>query len=445
MSKSFINTWSLAFHDDELEEQFRLENVHSEFRFVRVFLILVLFFNVAFIVKDSIFTGERDLISLKVNAFFIMPVYVVLTVMVFRFKHLYQNSSFYSLASFICMFTILSQLLILYLNGGNGESIDSIILIVVFGSFMFSGVHYRQVIVLAPLVFVSVVFSLLALFDLSLIRVINVTLLYMMALGGLVLVKYQIERHNRLCFNKASSLMTDEKEIKESYLRINALSEMRKDLIAILAHDVRSPLAALQNVLSLAKDGSLSQEETQEYLEMVEQQASTVNFLINDILIWIKSQSEEADFEKGAVNLSSIIEDLKFLFDKAFEEKQIDFRVSIAVDNVYGQPDMIKTILRNFISNAIKFSKPGSSIVLESRPEGSSVRLSVRDHGEGMTKDELSKLKNTFNTKLGTRKEKGVGLGLKICRALLQAHKSNLDIISQPGDGTTISFLLSRA
>ncbi|MCV9388377.1 sensor histidine kinase [Reichenbachiella ulvae] len=445
MSKSFINTWSLHFHDEEIEESFRLDNIQFESRLVKIFLLMLIGFNAIYAAKDFYFTEQRDLISLQFQVFFILPVYVAMSVYTNRFKHLFQNFSFYSFAVFLCVFTIVSQLCMLYLNGDNGKGLDSIVLIAIFGSFIFSGILYRQMLGIVPFVLVVLIIFLVFLFELPLVRIINVSLIYTMAICASLLTKYQIERQRRLSYNRAASLMSDEKDIKESYLRINALSEMRRDLIAILAHDVRSPLASLQGVLSLTKSGSLSPEESREYLEKVEQQVSTVNFLVNDILIWIKSQSDEADFEKGPVNLSSIIEDLKFLFLDAFEEKQIEFKVSLTIDNVYGQPDMIKTILRNFISNAIKFSDKGTAIVLESRPEGSKVRISVRDHGMGMTADELAKLKNTFNTKLGTRKEKGMGLGLKICRALIQAHKSNLEVISQPNEGTTMSFLLNRA
>lgn len=445
MSKSFLNTWSLHFHDEEIEENFRLENVHFESKLVKIFLLMLIAFNAIYAIKDFYFTDQRDMVSLQFQVFFVMPVYIVMSVFTYRFKHLYSNISFYSFAVFLCVFTIITQMTMLYLNGDNGQGLDSIVLIAIFGSFIFSGILFRQMLGIVPFVLIVLIVFLVFLFDLTPIRIINVSLIYLMAICASLLTKYQIERQRRLSYNRAASLMSDEKDIKESYLRINALSEMRRDLIAILAHDVRSPLASLQGVLSLTKSGSLTPEESRVYLDKVEQQVSTVNFLVNDILIWIKSQSEEADFEKGPVNLSSIIEDLKFLFLEAFEEKQIEFRVSLAIDNVYGQPDMIKTILRNFISNAIKFSEKGTAIVLESRPEGSKVRLSVRDHGVGMTDEELSKLKNTFNTKLGTRKEKGMGLGLKICRALIQAHKSNLDVISQPQEGTTMSFLLNRA
>ncbi|PIB37049.1 hypothetical protein BFP72_17380 [Reichenbachiella sp. 5M10] len=446
MSKSFINTWNLEFHDEEIEERFRSYNIGFEIRFVKFFLGMLLLFNTIFAAKDYFFyVEERHVVSVYWQALLIVPIYVLLVLMVMRSSQAFLVRHFYQLAWFLFVFTIGSQLLLLHLNGTQGFGINSTMIIVVFGTYLFSGILYRHALFLTPLLMVVVVFFLIYVLDFEVYETGNSILSYVMVLSGLIVIKYQIERQNRLSFNQAEMQSLEDTKIKENYLRVNALSQMRKDLIAILAHDVRSPLASLHGVLQLAKEGDLTEEETMGYIERIETQVSSVNFLINDILIWIKSQSDEADFEKGPFNLSSVIEDLKFLFAEQLEDKGILLQVNLEEDDVYGQPDMIKTILRNFVSNAIKFSSSNDTIYLESKRDGDKVLLSVRDEGVGMSSTELKRLKNTFASKLGTGKEKGMGLGLKICRALIRAHKSTLTIESEPAQGTKISFDLERA
>ncbi|UXP33472.1 HAMP domain-containing histidine kinase [Reichenbachiella agarivorans] len=444
MSKSFINTWSLQFHDDELEAGFRLFNIRTEIRYVKYFLILLVLFNGIYAIKDYYFFHQRHIESILWQVFVFIPLYLLFIWLVTRMEKGHYIDRPYLIPIIIFFFTILSQLWLIKTSGNGLSGIHSIMLLVVFGSFVFSGIMYGHSLILAPITLLGIILAVVF-FDDS-YELVNTTMLYIMTLSGLTLTKYQIERQNRLSFNRTELLAEEDTRIKESYLRVNSLSEMRKDLIAILAHDVRSPLASLHGVLELAKGGDLTQDETMEYIGKIETQVSTVNFLINDILIWIKSQSDEADFEKGPVNISSVVEDLKFLFSEAFEEKEILFRVNLEVDDVFGQPDMIKSILRNFISNAVKFSSKDDTITLQSVAAPSNkVRISVIDEGVGISPQDLVKLKSTFATKLGTKNEKGIGLGLKICRALILAHKSSLEVQSEVNKGTVMSFELNRA
>ncbi|SHK02082.1 Signal transduction histidine kinase [Reichenbachiella agariperforans] len=406
---------------------------------------MLILFNLVYGLKDLLLGNERDSISIYFQFFVILPVYLVLTVLVFRFSGFLDTRYFYWLANFLCLFTIGSQLYMLNLNGTNGMGINSVFLIAVFGSFIFSGILLKHMLLIVPVFVISLILSLFTWFDFDTISIINTCLIYLITITGLLVTKYHLEQQSRLNFNKTESLLVDERMLKESYLRINSLSVMRKDLIAILAHDVRSPLASLQGVLQLAKDGSLSQEETLYYIDKVENQVSTVNFLINDILVWIKSQTEGADFEKGAFNISSLVEDLKYLFAADFEEKEIRFQVNLFEDNAFGQPDMIKTVLRNLISNAIKFSAAGDTITLESKSVEGKVSIAIIDEGVGMSEKVMKKLRTTFSSQLGTRNEKGIGIGLKICRALILAHKSKMEISSVQNEGTVISFLLDPA
>ncbi|RJE71620.1 hypothetical protein BGP76_05895 [Reichenbachiella sp. MSK19-1] len=442
MSNSFLNSRNLQFYEEEVEESFRRQNIATETNFVKYFLLMLILFNLVYGLKDLLLGNERDIISIYFQFFVILPVYLVLTVLVFRFSDFLDTRYFYWLANFLCLFTIGSQLYMLNLNGTNGMGINSVFLIAVFGSFIFSGILLKHMLLIVPVFVISLILSLFTWFDFDTISIINTCLIYLITITGLLVTKYHLEQQSRLNFNKTESLLVDERMLKESYLRINSLSVMRKDLIAILAHDVRSPLASLQGVLQLAKDGSLSQEETLYYIDKVENQVSTVNFLINDILVWIKSQTEGADFEKGAFNISSLVEDLKYLFAADFEEKEIRFQVNLFEDNAFGQPDMIKTVLRNLISNAIKFSAAGDTITLESKSVEGKVSIAIIDEGVGMSEKVMKKLRTTFSSQLGTRNEKGIGIGLKICRALILAHKSKMEISSVQNEGTVISFLL---
>ncbi|MFY0625535.1 MAG: HAMP domain-containing histidine kinase [Reichenbachiella sp.] len=443
MLKSFVNSINLNFHDRELEMRFRKHLINEDSTFIKYFLILVLSFNIMYAFRDLFFYSTREEISVQVQLFVVLPFYVISMVLL-QTKRPKPKFHFIHTLS-ICLFTIFSQLLLLVLNGNDGLSIKSVMIIALFGAYTYSGILYKHALYLTPLVITAICVYIYVLFDYGTVERINIIFIYIMAITGVVSVNYRIEYHQRMNFHKSEVMQEEDGKLKESYLRINALSELRKDLIAVLAHDVRTPIANLQSALHLAKVGDLNEEESQNIFQKIEKQVGMVGFLINDILVWIKSQNEVVDLKLSKTDIAETINELWFLFNDQFTDKEIQLKLNIEEKLVYCQPDMLKSILRNLISNAIKFTPSGASITLESKKESGKVTILVIDEGIGMSEEQVKNWKTSFESGLGTKNEKGIGLGLKICHAMIKTHRTKLTIESTLNKGTKIGFSLDPA
>ncbi|MGL1885038.1 MAG: HAMP domain-containing histidine kinase [Reichenbachiella sp.] len=445
MKNSFYKNGWLTFRDRDFESGFRVFLKKSEIALIEKVVFALFLFNFIYFLKDTFFYTGRDPESMLFQGIVILPVYAALFAFIWFYKSKIRVGGFFFITSFFCVFTILSQLILTLLNGTDGGSLSNIMVITTFAAYIFSGIIFRHLLMVTPFVVLSFLGVILFAFDFDKHEQINLILIYIMTFVTIIWYKFNNEKQLRNSFNQSELMQLEDSQIKESYLEMNAMSEMRKDLISILAHDVRSPLANLHSVISLTKDEDLTIDESKSMMVELESQVDKVEFLINDILVWIKSQSNDAHLEMGTVNLPSITEDLNFIFSDIFKDKGIEFKLDLRASCVFGQEDMIKTVLRNLIGNAIKFSRKGNTITLSSRLEKGLVKVAISDEGVGMNESAIKKIKKTFSTTLGTNSEKGIGLGLKICQAIVRTHKSTLEFKSEVDKGTEVSFFLGEA
>jgi len=440
MKDSFYNPITLGFYDSNSELGFRKQLKKNDISLIQKLVFFLFLFNAIYALKDYFFYTTRDIKSVIFQALVVLPIYAILYAIIWRCRSSINVRVFYSVTGFLCLFTVLSQLILTILNGTNGNPLYGIIIIITFASYLFSGVLFKQSLIITPILLSCSAYAIIALFEIDSLGIINLTLIYVMTFLTIFFFKYKIELNMRIAFNQAETLQQEGSELKENYQQANAISELRKDLIAILAHDVRAPIANLNTVLSLSKS-NLTPEETLYMMSEIEQQVGKVGVLIDDILFWIKSQSEDTEIKMSQLDLHLITEDLKFMFSDIFEDKKIKFEVDIQNNHAIGHPDMIKAVLRNLISNAIKFSSAGDLITLFSKEQGAKVRIGIKDHGVGMDQETVKNIKKKFSSRLGTNQEKGTGIGLNICEALIKSHKSSLNFESSVGEGTRLTVL----
>ena len=442
MSESYISVFSLEFYDPKIEEAFQRKLINLEARYISIFIGLLVFFNSLYLIADLILPSSRALISIQFQGFVVIPFY---TILFFLFKFNRSHIDRYNiLAIALCLFTIGSQMTMLILNEGTGDGMKSIMIVAVVSSYFFAGVNYKFLLYFTPLIIISMVLALILEWNIGLVSLIQVLMLYMMIFVGVLLIKYRSEYHHRKDFYKTKIIEDDGEVLKATLKKVNSLSGLRKNIISVLAHDIKSPLSNLQSILQLTQNETITIDETKSYFNKLEQQVKSVNFLVNDILVWVKSQSEEAEMEWMSLDLNNCFEDITFIFKQVLEEKRIQLVSGIKISEINCQPEMIKAVLRNLVSNAIKFSQEGSIITLSSEKVEGKIRLSVADQGVGMNSEQLAKLKHTFSSSMGTHMEPGTGLGLKICQTLVHAHHSQLRIDSNINKGTRISFDLAQ-
>ncbi len=245
-------------------------------------------------------------------------------------------------------------------------------------------------------------------------------------------------RNNRLLTEKNLEIQRQ----KEQLTHLNATKDK---LFSIIAHDIRSPFNSLESTLQLLHDGFLSQEETQAIVPELLRKVHQTSALLHNILHWAKSQMGGIVAKPERIDLQRIANDLVAAFQSAAQEK------NIRLENRIGRPHQVKAdkgmtelILRNLISNAIKFTPIGGKVTVEAMTETNKVVVSVKDTGMGMTAEQQARLfdmKTHFSTS-GTANEVGTGLGLLLCKEFVDRNEGRIWVESQVGRGSSFNVSL---
>lgn len=236
-------------------------------------------------------------------------------------------------------------------------------------------------------------------------------------------------------------------ELKIKTTELNDLNISKDKFFSIIAHDLKNPFNVLVSYTSLLKT-DLEMFSTEELKQIVTDlnQASENGFnLLQNLLLWTRTQTNRIHIFKSKFNLSEVFEKVKALVDLNLLSK--DQKLTIVVDPervAYADKDMIATIVRNLVFNAIKFSPKGSEIILKATETEAGLQIDVIDSGVGIPPETIKKLfRIDTNTSLqGTEGETGTGLGLVICREFVEKHNGQIWVESELGKGSVFSFTL---
>jgi signal transduction histidine kinase len=217
--------------------------------------------------------------------------------------------------------------------------------------------------------------------------------------------------------------------------------------LSIIAHDLRSPFSSIIGILELLKMSleEFNKAEVEKYVDIVYKSANNTLILLDNLLVWAVSQNKEKNFKPVKINLYELlreeIENLRTLAG----QKQITINHSVDPEiNVTADLQMVKTILRNLISNAIKYSNTNGKITINASEEKQYVEVAVKDNGTGISteiKKKLFKIDSLYSTP-GTNNEKGTGLGLSLCKEFVELHGGNITVESEAGKGSMFAFTL---
>jgi PAS domain S-box-containing protein len=233
------------------------------------------------------------------------------------------------------------------------------------------------------------------------------------------------------------------KEDKRELLQLN----LNKDrFISILGHDLKNPL---NNILGfsevLIEDiCNLHTDEIEEIAKNINKSAKITVKLLEDILMWARTQQGVILFKPQILNFRDICKNILEVLKPNADAKNIVINYSSDQINVFADNDMLKTVLRNLVSNAIKFTYTGGTISIKAEQTDSKVTISVSDNGIGIPPDNLAKLFNiseVLSTK-GTTGETGTGLGLLLCKEFVEKHQGKIWVESEVGKGSDFKFTL---
>jgi signal transduction histidine kinase len=239
---------------------------------------------------------------------------------------------------------------------------------------------------------------------------------------------------------------TTEKNNAENYaLELKELIKTKDKLYSIISHDLRSPFNNIIGLSELLNDERNSSEETKKYSALLNSTANNALIMFDNLLNWTKSHSEQFVLKLRNVKLSTIINDVIDTSKSIAQIKNIELIVNQSEDiSAYTDANIVTIILRNLISNAIKFTEVGGQIVLKVIPNKKSVEITIDDNGIGMGEEKIQTLFDiTSNTTSdGTAKEKGTGLGLVLCKELVQKLGGDIWVKSEIGVGSSFTFTL---
>jgi PAS domain S-box-containing protein len=238
-----------------------------------------------------------------------------------------------------------------------------------------------------------------------------------------------------------------ENALRESYKRLRQLNIDKDRFISILGHDLKNPfnnLLGLSEVL-IEDIRKLDVNEIENIANDINKSARTTYKLLEDILMWARTQQGKIPFSPQILGFAAICYDAVEVLKPNADAKNIAINYSAADHiNVFADIDMLKAVLRNLISNAIKFTNNGGTIRITAEQSDSNVTISVSDNGIGITPDALTKLFDIAEviTTKGTAKETGTGLGLLLCKDFVEKHNGRIWVESEVGKGSVFKFTL---
>ncbi|WP_052741701.1 hybrid sensor histidine kinase/response regulator [Kiloniella litopenaei] len=245
---------------------------------------------------------------------------------------------------------------------------------------------------------------------------------------------------------QAADLVLLAENLSEAHDKLARLNEQKDKFFSIIAHDLKGPFNALLGFSSLlsGQGETLSPEKTKEYGTLVHQSAEQVFKLLENLLEWSLLQMGRMKYEPGPVELKDVIQANKVLFTTAADKKGITFICNPTDYIALADYNMIDTIIRNLINNAIKFTPEGGTVTIDTRNNGDFIELEVSDTGIGIAPDQVSKLfrlDENISTK-GTDGEIGTGLGLHLCKDLIEHQGGKIHVLSDRKQGATFRITL---
>ncbi|MBK9097258.1 MAG: PAS domain S-box protein [bacterium] len=247
--------------------------------------------------------------------------------------------------------------------------------------------------------------------------------------------------------------ITKRKKFEEQLIKyteeLKLLNASKDKFFSIISHDLRSPfnsLLGLTEYISQSYD-EMTPQDIKSSISSIYNSSRQVYSLILNLLEWSMIQSGRIKVDKTIINLKELGNEIKNLYEETAKQKTLELSININEEIfVYADKYMIDTIIRNFVSNSIKFTNPGGKIIVKGIINGDNAEVSVTDSGIGISTENqknLFRIDEQFRRE-GTAKEKGTGLGLILCKEFIEKNNGVLWVESEEGKGSRFSFTVPR-
>ena len=242
-------------------------------------------------------------------------------------------------------------------------------------------------------------------------------------------------------------IIRQKEELEKQKRELIELNATKDKFFSIIAHDLRSPIATLISLSEMLRTDIdlLTVDETHEILASLHDLSKNHLKLLDNLLQWARMQTGRMEPAPEKFNLAAIIEEVIGFYKVTAFEKQVNLVSAVEGDiSVFADKNMIRTVLRNLVSNALKYTAMGGEVVIGFKPLPERVEVYVRDNGLGIPSemvDKLFDLDKNFST-VGTANEKGTGLGLILCKEFIEKNGGSIYVKSERGFGSTFRFTL---
>jgi signal transduction histidine kinase len=304
-------------------------------------------------------------------------------------------------------------------------TLPNVFLLLMYMAMTFSGLRFRIAVILNFSVFI--VFVLHALYENNLYHQSQFpnlsTNLLLSAIAGAF-----IENDKRFNYRQYTNLLGQKNMFDE-------LNQQKSKIISILSHDIAAPLRSLSGLLDMHKTNSLTQQEFETYLPDVRARLDNASSLVYSLVRWSKSQIEGFHVDSVHIDVAELLRENSALFAGQAQEKNIRFDIH-AEPSIQAQGDceMVKLIVRNLMSNAVKFSFPGKDVVVTATRQQGNVVIAVTNEGKPLGQETRETL-FTYSviSSSGTANEKGTGLGLAMAQHFARLNHGAIDVESTNG------------
>ncbi len=239
-------------------------------------------------------------------------------------------------------------------------------------------------------------------------------------------------------------------EINDQNRKLEELNATKDKFFSIISHDLKGPLNSLTSFSSLLINHTahLSKEEIQMLAKDLDKSVKGLFSLLENLLEWSRSQSGNIELKPESLDLNDLINQSKHLLSKTAESKNIEIQTTEYYNiSVHADRNSVSTVIRNLMSNALKFTPEGGQVRIEATESSNMVMISVHDNGVGMSEEVMDKLFriDKKHTTKGTANEKGTGLGLILCKEFVEKNGGTIAVESREGEGSIFSFTLPKA
>lgn len=260
----------------------------------------------------------------------------------------------------------------------------------------------------------------------------------------------ELEISKEVLERNAEELVELNKMLFDSEKQLKELNDNKDKFFSIISHDLRSPFNSLLGLTNLLAEDidELRNEDIKGITADINKASKNLLNLLDNLLEWSRLKTGRIEFEPNDENLYEIIFNVIYLLRGNALTKEISIINNVNKDIIINADiNMLSSVFQNLISNAIKFTGKGGEITVSAEEKDTEIEISVQDNGVGMSDDDIGKLFriDVNHSTLGTAKEKGTGLGLILCKELIEKNGGKIWAESKPGDGSTFRFTLNSS